>query len=397
MMLTVFTGRLFFIQLVHGEEYKELSLRQTESPIVGMDQRGTVYDRNGKPLTGLQEGLILLLEKRKLEDECAMLLQQLGAYTVQSENERYAVYAITKMDRKICKTLCQDFGALAIKTRLRYSEEQTAIHLIDSLNPKESSVACFGKVDGQGYMIPGFCYSDEAVQTEQRVTTTLDYTLQRVAEQGLKEEGVKGAIIVIDVTSGEILASASSPTYNPYLLASSSEDPQGALINRATQGKYPPGPVFQLIVAAAALENQTEMNQLDEEMVSEMAMKFGFPFDTIKEEALVTPMEVAKMTGIIANSGMDVEINLIKGTPKRQEKRIITEETALQIQQKMGEIDQGKIILCTNQQADNWVTGFLSANSPVYSITVLVEDGKAGQVDALELFHRVAVSLDGLN
>lgn len=397
LVLTGFIGRLFFIQLIHGEEYKELSLKQTVSPITGMDYRGTIYDRNGKPLTGLQDGLVLLLEKRKMEDQCSMLLQQLGAYPVQSENERYAVYATTKVDREICQTLCQSYGALAIKTSLRYSEEQPAIHLIDTLNPKENTVACFGKIDGQGYMIPGYCYSDEIEGTEQGITTTLDLTLQRVAEQELKEEEVKGAILVVDVKNGEILASASSPTYNPYLLAGSSEDPEGALINRATEGYYPPGCIFQLVVAAAALENHIQMENLNKETVNEMAMKFGLALDADKEEGLVTPMQVARMMGIIANNGLDVGLHHIKGVTGEKERRIITEETAEQIRQKMGETDQAKIILCTNQQGDNWVTGFLPIDSPTYSITVLIENGKAGQADALSLFRRMAASMSQVN
>ena len=74
--------------------------------------------------------------------------------------------------------------------------------------------------------------------------TTLDVKLQEVADQAL---GVyRGAIIVTEPSSGKILAMVSKPDYDPNQIEeiwdSLVEDKEsGILLNRTTQGLYPPG------------------------------------------------------------------------------------------------------------------------------------------------------------
>jgi peptidoglycan glycosyltransferase len=70
--------------------------------------------------------------------------------------------------------------------------------------------------------------------------------------------GAKGAVVLLDVDSGEILALASQPTYDPNTLDADWEqlesDPDAPLLNRATQGLYQPGGALQPVVLAAALD-----------------------------------------------------------------------------------------------------------------------------------------------
>lgn len=84
---------------------------------------------------------------------------------------------------------------------------------------------------------------------------TLDAPLQIQAQQALR--GRAGAIVLLDVASGEILALASSPTFDPERLDATweelSQDPAAPLVNRATQGLYQPGAVLQTIILAEAL------------------------------------------------------------------------------------------------------------------------------------------------
>ena len=72
--------------------------------------------------------------------------------------------------------------------------------------------------------------------------------------------GAKGAVVLLDVDSGEILALASQPTYDPNTLDADWEqlesDPGAPLLNRVTQGLYQPGGALQPVVLAAALEAQ---------------------------------------------------------------------------------------------------------------------------------------------
>lgn len=88
---------------------------------------------------------------------------------------------------------------------------------------------------------------------------------QRAAYDGL--QGHKGAAVAIDPRTGAILAMATSPSYNPNKLAGHnnkavdkaykqlSSDQDQPLLNRALQGRYPPGSTFKLVTSAAALSS----------------------------------------------------------------------------------------------------------------------------------------------
>lgn len=86
--------------------------------------------------------------------------------------------------------------------------------------------------------------------------TTIDFELQRAAEEALGDR--PGAVVVLEPSSGEILAMASSPEFDPNLLEEQLSRPPGesAFFNRATQGQYPPGSSFKPVVLAAALESR---------------------------------------------------------------------------------------------------------------------------------------------
>lgn len=83
------------------------------------------------------------------------------------------------------------------------------------------------------------------------VYTTLDSKLQETAYNALGEH--KGAVVALEPSTGKILAMVSKPDYNPNtvekywdsLIDDSKED--SALVNRATQGLYPPGSTFKLL------------------------------------------------------------------------------------------------------------------------------------------------------
>lgn len=95
------------------------------------------------------------------------------------------------------------------------------------------------------------------------VTLTLDLDLQILAEDLLHEE--RGAILVMDPRDGQILAYVSKPAFDPNLFASGlrkedweglSNDKTHPLQDRVMQGQYPPGSVFKIITAVAALEEE---------------------------------------------------------------------------------------------------------------------------------------------
>ncbi|MDX6555219.1 MAG: penicillin-binding protein [Miltoncostaeaceae bacterium] len=86
---------------------------------------------------------------------------------------------------------------------------------------------------------------------------TLDTRVQQAAIDGLA--GQKGAVVAMDPRTGAILALASSPTYDPTEFLSDPTailaDEDAPLVDRATDGRYPPGSTFKVITATAALQS----------------------------------------------------------------------------------------------------------------------------------------------
>ncbi len=96
-------------------------------------------------------------------------------------------------------------------------------------------------------------------QPGNNVVLTLNPELQRVAYEGLASSTTgRGAIVAVDPENGEVLAMASSPSFDPnnidHRFPELSRDPNSPLINRAIQSLYPPGSTFKVITVAAALE-----------------------------------------------------------------------------------------------------------------------------------------------
>lgn len=87
------------------------------------------------------------------------------------------------------------------------------------------------------------------------VVLTLDAELQTSAASELG--GREGAIVVLAVPSGAVLALVSQPTFDPAQLDAGeipADDPRQPLFNRATQGLYPPGSIWKTVTLAGALE-----------------------------------------------------------------------------------------------------------------------------------------------
>lgn len=88
---------------------------------------------------------------------------------------------------------------------------------------------------------------------------TLDARLQREAARLL--DGKRGAAVVIDPRTGDLLALASAPAFDPNRLTPdlfAGDHERAALLNRALRGLYPPGSTFKVVTAALALERGEE-------------------------------------------------------------------------------------------------------------------------------------------
>ena len=95
------------------------------------------------------------------------------------------------------------------------------------------------------------------------VITTLDLKVQKACEDALAKSGRRGAIVVIDPRSGEILGMASRPSFDPNafipiirpeVFTKLNDDPSDPLYPRAFRSAYPPGSTFKTFVGLAALQ-----------------------------------------------------------------------------------------------------------------------------------------------
>ena len=517
LMLTALAGRLVSIQLIEGAEYRDIAARQSVAMISGLSTRGTIYDRNGNYITGMKESFVYLIEKRKMDEEVSALLDELEARLVNDYNERYYIYSTFELDKRICDTLCEEYGAVCMKTRQRYSDNQPAVHLIGYVNKQDATGTCgiekdydeilssiektyYGQTDGQGFLIPGLGIRMEGDARDWGVLTTLDLNIQRAAEQVLEDASVSGAIIVTNAASGEILASASSPVFSPYEIYEYLDSSDKEFLNKAVC-QYPPGSIFKIAVAAAALEKGVitpetvfkcdgyhevdgvtikcstggtdghgeltvteafsescnaifvQIGQLTGgEAILKTADKFGLGKEALaglsgqssgnlpnledtfgagignlsigQGKLLLTPMQVARITQIIASGGIDTGMSLIsgtvegiKGTVLKQHPvpvRVISRETALSIKEMMtqtvvngtadnldipegitasGKTGSAEAAVGEEKMVHGWFTGFVPAENPEYIITVFVENGGSGRKSAVPLFGKMLKAL----
>ncbi len=90
--------------------------------------------------------------------------------------------------------------------------------------------------------------------TGSNVTLTIDAVLSETALKAMDDH--YGAVVVMNYKTGEILASVSSPTFDPSNMEQFMEGGgDSELVNRAFSGQYPPGSIFKLVTASALIEN----------------------------------------------------------------------------------------------------------------------------------------------
>jgi peptidoglycan glycosyltransferase len=122
------------------------------------------------------------------------------------------------------------------------------------------------------------------------VITTIDPKIQSVLYNALRQHA-RAAGVVVDPRTGEVLAIASVPSFDPASIdkrfSAITKDPQSPLLNRATSGLYPPGSSFKIVTAAAALD--AGVVSMDSTFVDNGKLVVGnFTFHNDEEEATGT-------------------------------------------------------------------------------------------------------------
>ncbi len=105
---------------------------------------------------------------------------------------------------------------------------------------------------------------DEIKNPGDNVVTTLDVDVQKAASEAM---GIyKGAIVVMNVKTGEILALVSKPDFDPNQINEiweevNEDSNNSVLLNRATQGLYPPGSTFKIITALEYIKENSNVSE----------------------------------------------------------------------------------------------------------------------------------------
>ena len=119
-----------------------------------------------------------------------------------------------------------------------------------------NSVYALATTDAKDKFIQRYGYQLMKTESESplSIKLTLDYHMQKLAEEVMDKMMVSGAVVIIDILNGDVLVLASRPGFNPADISQYLNDNTQPLFNRALAG-YTPGSIFKIISTAAALED----------------------------------------------------------------------------------------------------------------------------------------------
>lgn len=302
--------RLWHLQIREGPYYRDLSENNRTRSVILEPARGLIYDRNGVLLANNVPSFTLYVSLEDVKDRAALIdrLMRLIGLDADLVRKKLAVRGAKQLPRKIKDRLTLREATLIESHRLElpgvmiqvesqrnYPMGVTASHVMgyvgevsaDQLEKPEFAELHQGSIVGQ-YGVEKFFdqivrgeagqknVEVDALGHEKRTVTvdqpragddlylTIDARLQKLAEELLGEEA--GAIVALDPTNGDVFAMASRPAFDPNVLSRELTSKQWAAIvqdegrplnNRASQGQYPPGSTFKVLMAAAALESNT--------------------------------------------------------------------------------------------------------------------------------------------
>ncbi len=310
LVLGLLALRLWYLQINEGDYYRDLSENNRTRAVVMEPVRGLIYDRNGVLLANNVPsfGLYVTLEDVKDRKSLIASLVKFVGLDEAAVRKKLSERGSRLLPRKVKDGLTLREAALIESHRLdlpgvmvraesqrNYPGGPTAAHLLgyvgevssDQLERPEYAELHLGSIIGQYGVektydrflrgragqktieVNALGHEKRTVEVDKPsagddLYLTIDARLQRLAEQLLG--GESGAIIAIETTTGDLLAMASRPVFDPNVLSRELtakqwdkivQDEGHPLTNRATQGQYPPGSTFKIIVAAAGLETGT--------------------------------------------------------------------------------------------------------------------------------------------
>jgi cell division protein FtsI (penicillin-binding protein 3) len=277
-------ARLLYLQVYEHRNMVAIAARQRENTIEPAARRGDILDRNGNLLAFTVDADSIIGDPSEIADPDAVAAKVCAALDHCDATERRAIAKSLRRDgqfawvaRKVSPEEARRVRALDLEgigffkeSRRFYPKRELLAHVLGYVGLDNAGLggleASFeGEIRGKNGRLLIQRDAKRRVLTsrvEREATAgaslelTIDQYLQNIVERelqaGVEEFGaIGGSIVVMDPSTGEILALANAPTFNPNAYA---RFPELARRNRAIQDLYEPGSTFKIVTASAALE-----------------------------------------------------------------------------------------------------------------------------------------------
>lgn len=231
--------------------------------------RGQIYDRYFRKLVNCEEKWVCVVNPTPRAVKT--MLEHIGpddkeAFLKMSDSAKPFIYD--------CGKEVNGEDIISVKVFDRYGESQLAPQLIgyvdsdrtgvagiekafdDWLRPVGPQVRIHYQVNALGNALSGIepTIDDSGQDSAKGVWLTIDRNIQKIAEEAAEKYIEKGAVVIMEVNSGNVVACVSKPDFSPLKVAQSLGDGDSPMLNRAFCA-YDLGSLFKLVTAAAALES----------------------------------------------------------------------------------------------------------------------------------------------
>ncbi len=260
-LLIALSVRLVYICAVRGSQYKTAAISGQTRTVNVKTTRGAIADRRG----------IILTDRTDREFE----VSPRGETGINQENSVYSV-AVTKRQPPLAShiigyTSGNGSGLSGIEKKF------------DHILKNKGEITLKYMADAANSPIGAFDVSDTPADDKTQVRLTVDYHIQKIAEEVMSKHIEKGAAVILDTQSFDILAMVSRPDYDTDAMADYASSSDGELLNRALMN-YNAGSIFKIITAAAAMEKNPYITQRSFDCKGSFELKNIQPFHCHKKD-----------------------------------------------------------------------------------------------------------------
>lgn len=269
-VLTLLCLRLFEVTLFRGADF--LALAESNRYFLKKEaaERAVFLDRYGQPLVGNQKNYFRYIQKDRLYSD-TVPIDQAEALALLSTDSASVTHAFTRK-YPYGEALASVLGYLSPVTAEDLNREPLSLDVQigrlglekvfeKSLRSQPGISTLETNALGQKQRL----VSSQPPLFGQNIATTLDPRLSQLALQAMQDQ--TGAVVILDAQNGQVLSLLSSPSFDPNVFSENTDenrvrvrnylqDPQQVFFNRSISGTYPPGSVFKMITALAALHHQ---------------------------------------------------------------------------------------------------------------------------------------------